>query len=364
MSSIIDLGLGNTPEPFIDELNLPIKTTKKLKSQNIRKINTLLGFTKTEIRNLKNINQDDSKLIIEHIDRWLDAQDRTYRTTAYRTGQSSRNPSIKYRHSHINTDYYSQPIDIIELPERAYNALIKNNINTVEQLLNYSYRDLGRLDGIGDRTLIDIVDGITYLERGRLNPYYISVKNPQSIKDSALGLNFTQRTFNALNEHFNTVLARRRRINERSDYRSKDVVHEKWNHPQDISIQDLLNIDIKTFMKRRNVGQLTAVNLVQTLYMWCLEHNINPVGFKVFEYDIYHNGIQDYLKEHGINVNLPNGDIVIKTPTFYLSPSPINMKRQRQLLININYDDKTYNVANGDECYIGYPMNYILQNEE
>lgn len=364
MTSFIDLGLGEKPKLFIEELQLKTNIINRLKRQNIYHINTLLGFTKDEIRKLSTIQPVEAEQIIEQIDQWSDKQEQVNRDRPYYSNQSERNPSIQLRHPNIDKKYYHHPIDIIELTERTYNALRANHIETLEQLITYSYRDLTKLDGIGIQTNIDIVDGITYLERGRINPHYITVKEPNSIEDPALGLNFTQRTINALNEHFYTVLARRRRINERSDSRSKDVVHQQWNYPQDITIKDLLNIDIKTFMSRRGVGQQTARNLTQTLYIWCLEHDIEPVGFKVFEYDVYHNGVQEYLKEHLISVQLPNGVFIKKKPSFHLTASPINMKRQRQLLIHIEHRGHTYNVAHGDECYIGYPRIYKLQIKE
>ena len=51
-------------------------------------------------------------------------------------------------------------VDEMELPNRLKNTLKKNNINTVEELMNYSHAELRQMQGMGKALLRALVNAL------------------------------------------------------------------------------------------------------------------------------------------------------------------------------------------------------------
>ncbi|BAL81240.1 DNA-directed RNA polymerase subunit alpha [Caldisericum exile] len=63
----------------------------------------------------------------------------------------------------ISDDVKNMKIEELNLPERAYNVLVKNNINTVGDLIKYSAKDLLDLDKFGTASLKSVEEALSKL---------------------------------------------------------------------------------------------------------------------------------------------------------------------------------------------------------
>ena len=65
-------------------------------------------------------------------------------------------------------DYLDAPIETLDLSPRAYNALKRSGLLTVQQVLALSDEELRRLRNLGSRAFIEIK--VTLVQRGYLSP--------------------------------------------------------------------------------------------------------------------------------------------------------------------------------------------------
>ncbi|UCG02759.1 MAG: hypothetical protein JSW11_01960 [Candidatus Heimdallarchaeota archaeon] len=69
-------------------------------------------------------------------------------------------------HSDVNDDTSTTRIDwisVLDLSKRSQNYLVKSDIVTIKQLINYSRKDLISIEGIGKRTIEEIIKALQVL---------------------------------------------------------------------------------------------------------------------------------------------------------------------------------------------------------
>lgn len=205
---------------------------------------------------------------------------------------------------------------------------------TVEGLLHYNTNKLSKIRDFGKASTLRLIRTLSeWLDLHDIDPKpFILLKThtpPESVEGQLYRLKFTDRVYNALQD---------------------------W-HNKNPKIIELLNTEVTDLLNTHNMTIATVRNVVQTMYIWCKNHEVNPVGYNLFKNDYLHNGVEIYLKQQPVSIN--NGDITRKATVTRIE-TPTNEGLFTEISLVVQYNNHTYRINNGNELVTGYPIHFDL----
>lgn len=131
----------------IEELDLSKRTFNSLVSAGILSIEKLITCNEDDIIKLPSLGNKG----INEIERELNKQ-------GFKLSQKEKNESFLKPHiSNKNRGKYT-PVETLQFSERTLNALLKNNVESVEQLIQYPIHQLKKFKGLGGKSADEIYE--------------------------------------------------------------------------------------------------------------------------------------------------------------------------------------------------------------
>lgn len=284
----------NQYEESIQELLLHHTTKYHLELQNIQTINDLLRYKEDELIHLIGLTHEEIQDIIRSV-------------KDFRQG-------IR-QHKRLGTLYpfdtayhYEQEISSLLLSDFTENALKTANILTLGDLSQYTQNDLLAIDGIGQVRVDEITSRYKNSNHGTVYVNPEALYLPQSLDDAANRFHFNERTEKGLS-----------RIPGYSN--------------GEMTVRDLLSINIRTFPNIRYFGKESIMRVINTLSEWLNTHNIDPEPFILLKaYTTPTNITQELYR-------LPFGETALKTLHNWNSDPDVKISSLLTTNVSVFLDD-------------------------
>lgn len=220
----------------IEVLELERQTYNTLiRWSTIRTIKDVLNVSEQEINQIRQMSKKKRKHLVEQTHAWCKTQKINIDTYPIVSRTHEPEPLLKEHYSETS----HAPISELYLPSRLEDALIENNIRTINDVISKSPRELCSLKGVGRKSIQKIIKKTDYYFKFVLN------HDPTDKTNHIRTLNLEIRALHALN---------RCRIK---------------------TIKDLLNTPYSDIKNARNVGQKTINDVLNKLTSWATDYNVD-----------------------------------------------------------------------------------------
>lgn len=202
---------------------------------SIRTINDVLNTCGQELDQIRQVSRKRRNHIIDQTQNWCEKNGIDIQKYNIVALTQQPEPMIKEHYGHTS----DAPIGQLDLPKRLNDALIDNNLTTINDIINKTPGEIFALNGVGHKALQKLIKQLDY--------YFEQVFNhdPKNLENNVRTIDFNVRIRHTLNRcHIKTI-------------------------------QELLDTPYTDIKYTRNVGEKTLTELMNKLNHWANENNID-----------------------------------------------------------------------------------------